>query len=181
MNCLPTADANVLSSLAELVLSDDRQLSRAAAGKLGQLEAVPASDSVRLGVWLAREETVAIIGWLGEQSDGVMTKDSSEGIEFLLERLDWLEEATAVDVAVRLLALGVSESDGSLQKLVARVRAMATKPDDTYEDVEAGDRDMYAVTKTVSHEEIRAEGRRLLAELSLTDHEQQLGFGDLGA
>jgi hypothetical protein len=178
MKLLTAAGDGYADSVADLVVSDHLQVGRAAARELGQRNTVPKSDLVQLGIWLAQEDQELILRWLSEHRAELEIGGLSEVTGFLLKRLAWLGEVAAVAIAEQLLIFGVPKTNQSIQRLTARLDAMTRKPDDTYKEVEAGDQDMYSVTRTNSHEATRAEGRRLLNRLENAGCGEQLDLGN---
>lgn len=165
---MDTGEARVVEPLTDLLRTDIGQ------GKFvglvgGDLIDAQPPDPAGIGLWMAREDGVRVRAWLSREGRDVEDTRTVGIHEYVLARLHWLEPESAVEVALGLLDAGVHRSDPAIEALAIQLRTMANEADSESVGVEAGDQDMYPVWETESHEETRAEGRRLLARLEGID------------
>jgi hypothetical protein len=148
-----------------VLLLTDPDIGAAAGRAIEPLVEPPFPEDVQVGFWAARSEGAAIREWLERGEVG--RREVLEAQGFLLDRLDWFGTEQAVEVAAGLLGTGVDPRLDAIQELANTLQDMASKPDEHVQYVEAGDRDMYTVQETISHEETREEGADLLRRLGI--------------
>ncbi|MGR0219326.1 HEAT repeat domain-containing protein [Agromyces sp. ZXT2-6] len=167
-----SSDDRAFTVLQARARDDPSQVGRAAALALAG-HSHTTTDAPRLAVQLAAGDADAVLRDL-EAAAAEGPDAELRAARYVDARLEWLcprgvddpaALGRAVAVAASVLAHGGPADGPGLSAMVGLARRLAHTPDSEYDDLRAGDQDVYVVHVVDSEEDTRSEGRRLLALL----------------